>query len=103
MFRADNALYLYTMDEKERLDKLRQQLDEYHTWPSVFMFKFVVPTDEEKVERLHAIFGESAEYKKRLSKNGNYTSVTIREMVLNADQVFERYMAASKIEGVISL
>ena len=91
------------MDSKERLDKLRKQLEDYHTWPSVFMFKFVVPSDEEKIKQLHTIFGESAEYRQRLSKNGNYTSVTIREMVMNTDQVFERYTASSAIEGVISL
>lgn len=91
------------MDSKERLDKLRKQLEDYHTWPSVFMFKFVVPSDKEKIKQLHTIFGESAEYRERLSKNGNYTSVTIREMVMNTDQVFERYTAASAIEGVIAL
>lgn len=89
--------------EEERLDRLRKQLNEVNTWPAVFMFKFVIPSDDKKITQLHEIFGESAEYRERLSRKGNYTSVTIREMMLNADQIFERYEAASKIEGIISL
>jgi uncharacterized protein len=90
-------------DEKARLDRLRKQLNEIHTWPSLFMFKFIIPTDTAKITRLHEIFGEIAEYRERLSGKGNYTSVTIREMMLNADQIFDRYTEASKIEGIISL
>lgn len=85
------------------MDRLRKHLDKVHTWPTVFKFKFVIPSDPEKITQLHEIFGESAEYHERLSRKGNYTSVTIREMMLNADQIFERYKAASKIEGIISL
>ena len=67
------------------------------------MFKFILPNDEERVTRLKVIFGESAEFKSRLSANGNYISVTVREMMLEADQIFERYTLAAKIEGIISL
>jgi putative lipoic acid-binding regulatory protein len=49
------------------------------------------------------IFGESAEIKERLSEKGNYTSVTIREMMLNADDIFVRYRKVGGIKGVISL
>ncbi|NQX93021.1 MAG: DUF493 domain-containing protein, partial [Flavobacteriales bacterium] len=31
------------------------------------------------------------------------TSITIREMMLSADDIFDRYRAVSKIDGVISL
>ena len=82
---------------------MREKLEEHHDWPSVYMFKFVIPTDQEKLKQIHNIFGESAEYRERLSKNGNYTSVTIREMMLGVDSIFDRYREVSKIEGVISL
>ena len=92
------------MDEdKERLDKLRAQLNEFHQWPSMYMFKFVIPSDESKIAKLNGIFGESAEIRQRLSKNGKYTSMTIRAMMLNADMIFDKYKDASKIEGIISL
>ncbi|NNE56319.1 MAG: DUF493 family protein [Flavobacteriales bacterium] len=89
--------------DKERLERLRAHLDETHTWPAVFMFKFVLPKEEEKVTQLKLIFGQSAEFKERLSRKGNYISVTIQEMMLNADAIFDRYLEASKIEGIIAL
>jgi putative lipoic acid-binding regulatory protein len=96
--------YLCTMSEdKARLDKLRVQLNEFHQWPSIYMFKFVIPTDEKKIIQLHTLFGESAEIRSKLSGKGNYTSMTIRSMMLNADAVFDKYIEASKIEGIISL
>ncbi|MFM7728973.1 MAG: DUF493 domain-containing protein [Flavobacteriales bacterium] len=67
------------------------------------MFKFILPSDEERITRLKLIFGESAEIRERLSAQGNYTSITIREMMLNADDIFDRYRMAAAIEGIISL
>ena len=82
-------------EDEERLKLLREKLEEHHDWPSVYMFKFVIPTDQEKLKQIHNIFGESAEYRERLSKNGNYTSVTIREMMLGVDSIFDRSIYSS--------
>lgn len=90
------------MDE-EQIDRLRARLNEIHVWPSIFMFKFILPSNEEQITRLKLIFGESAEIIERLSAKGNYTSITVREMMLNADDIFDRYRRASAIKGIISL
>jgi uncharacterized protein len=90
------------MDD-EQLDRLRKRLNEIHRWPSIYMFKFILPSDQERITALKLIFGESAEFKERLSGKGNYTSVTVREMMLDADSIFDRYTKASAIEGIISL
>lgn len=90
------------MDE-EQIDRLRIRLNEIHRWPSVFMFKFILPSDEVKITQLKLIFGESAEFKERLSSHGKYTSVTVLEMILDADAIFDRYKQAAVIEGIISL
>ena len=89
--------------EDENLERLRQRLNEIHRWPSIFMFKFILPSDEAKITQLKLIFGESAEFKERLSAHGKYTSVTVREMMLDADSIFERYKEAAIIDGIISL
>lgn len=90
------------MDDSH-LDKLRERLNEIHRWPSVYMFKFILPSDPERITRLKLIFGESAQFRERYSANGRYTSLTVREMMLDADTIFERYKAAGAIEGIISL
>lgn len=89
--------------DQQRLEALRARLNEIHEWPSVYMFKFVIPTKGTGLTELKAIFGESAEYVLRESKNGNYVSVTIKQMMLDADAIFERYTRASGISGIISL
>jgi putative lipoic acid-binding regulatory protein len=89
--------------EEEQIQRLRDRLNEIHVWPSIYMFKFVLPSDQERIQRLKLIFGEKAEVKQRLSSNGKYTSLTIREMMMDADAIFVRYMMAAEIEGVISL
>lgn len=90
-------------EEKERLEKLRERLNEIHAWPSVYMFKFILENDEEKLATLRSIFGESAEFKTRLSAKGKYISMTVRKMMLDADAIFDCYRRASDIGGIISL
>lgn len=90
------------MDE-DTLKKLRERLNEVHRWPSKYMFKFVLPNEEEKVTQLKVIFGESAEFQHRLSANANYISITVFEVMLDADAIFERYTKAGTIPGIISL
>ena len=87
----------------DQLEILRQRLNQIHRWPSIYMFKFILPTDEERIRQLKLIFGESAEFRERQSAQGNYTSVTVREMMLDADSIFDRYLKAGTIEGIISL
>lgn len=89
--------------EEEQIQRLRDKLNQIHVWPSIFMFKFILPSDAIRIQKLKLIFGEKAEIKERLSANGKYTSLTIREMMMDADAIFVRYMMASEIEGVISL
>lgn len=90
------------MDE-ESVNRLRERLNEVHKWPSIFMYKFILPTDEDKITKLKLIFNESVEFRQRTSAKGNYTSVTVLEMMLDADSIFDRYKKASEIEGIISL
>lgn len=78
---------------------LRERLQDQE-WPGVFMFKFIVSPD--KVDQVKQIFGP-AEIKTRKSKNGNYVSVTGKEMMMDSETVIERYKEAAKIEGLIAL
>jgi putative lipoic acid-binding regulatory protein len=49
------------------------------------------------------IFGESAQFITRESSGGKYTSLTIKEIMMDADSIFARYESVGKIEGIISL
>ena len=94
--------YLCDMDES-RLSALRAELNKIHKWPSKYMFKFIVPSFEERVTAVKLIFGESAHFEMKWSANGKYTSITVNAMMLSVDEIFEKYDEAAKIEGIISL
>jgi len=94
--------YLCIMDE-ERLKKIKASLDDVHEWPSVYMFKFIVPSDSDKFDQVVSLFSKDIELFTRKSRNGKYTSLTIQEVILNSDEVIARYKAASLIEGVVAL
>ena len=89
-------------DQNDR-ERMRKQLDETHTWPCEFMFKFIVPKGNENEAALRVIFGMKSKFKMKDSKTGKYRSFTIFDKVESADAVFNRYEAAAKIPGIISL
>ena len=86
----------------DEFEKLRELLSE-NNYPSVYLFKFIVKKDPEKVVDIKRCFDESAEFKTQASKNGNYISVSIKEMMLDAESIIKRYQAVGKIENVIAL
>jgi putative lipoic acid-binding regulatory protein len=83
--------------------QLKDKLEEHHTWPSVYMFKFIVKNEGEKVKELLAFFGETAKIEFKESKKGTYKSVTIKEAMLSAEAVVNRYFELNGLEGLISL
>ncbi|MFT5596624.1 MAG: putative lipoic acid-binding regulatory protein [Flammeovirgaceae bacterium] len=90
--------------EDPKLVKLKIALDQVHDWPSMYLFKFIVPSENQKVAQVEALFNaDTAEIRLRQSKNGKYTSVTAREVMTSAEEVIKCYEAAYKIEGIISL
>lgn len=93
-------VYLSPMSDTE---SYKSQLDAHHDWPSVYMFKFIVPSDNQKIALVQGLFTESAEFKMNQSSNGKFTSITVKEVMMNSDQVLERYAKAKGIEGVIAL
>jgi putative lipoic acid-binding regulatory protein len=84
-------------------DTLREHLTNDFTWPSVYMFKFIAPAENRIFALLHDLFPHQAEFTNRHSAGGKYVSITVKEMMLSADEVIERYQKASAIEGVIVL
>lgn len=89
--------------DTQNFEKLREQLNVHHTWPSVYMFKFIAPANNRIFAMLHDLFPQQAEFTNRHSSGGKYVSITIKEMMLSVDEVIERYQKAASIEGVIVL
>ena len=84
------------MDHKE----FREKLESLHQWPSLYMFKFIVPKD--RVDDVRALFPKNVVTEKE-SKTGKYISVTAQIMASSTDQIIDIYESANSIEGLIAL
>jgi hypothetical protein len=81
---------------------LKIQLEQQE-WPDVYMFKFIVPNESEKVAMVTALFNNSTDIVMHPSKTGKYISVTAKELMLDVDSILVKYEEAALIEGLIAL
>ncbi len=90
--------------ESEFYEKLKQSLLETTSFPTKYMFKFIIPTDQKKFKMIEEIFDNlGAVIDSKPSKNGKYTSLTVLVNMKNPEEIIEKYQEVSKVEGVISL
>lgn len=81
--------------------QLKERLDQCMSWPTDYVFKFIVRITRR--EELLELFTEDF-YTERLSKDGNYYSLTLVRHVENSDQIIAIYkLVAHRIPGVIML
>lgn len=85
--------------------KLRAQLYDTALWPSIYLYKFIVPTSREKITDIEGIFDNmGAVITTKKSRKGNYTSVSVNVRMKDPDAVIDKYKeVAANVEGVISL
>lgn len=84
--------------------KLKGQLEDTTTFPTKYLFKFIVPTDENQAEEVKEVFNNGgAVIKTKQSKTGKYNSLSIFLNVKNAQEVIAYYKRADVIKGIISL
>jgi len=82
------------------VDHFKKLLSDHHDWPCKYLFKFVVPAEQEASVR--ALI-QDAEITVRQSKNGRFVSVSITAEVDSPEDVIEIHTRASLIEGLIAL
>jgi hypothetical protein len=87
---------------QEIFDKLKEQLM-LQEWPNVYFFKFIVPSDSEKLALVTGFFDTNAEITMHPSKTGKYTSISAKTVMMDVDSIIELYERAAAIPGVISL
>ncbi|MDT0293090.1 DUF493 family protein [Mesonia ostreae] len=93
---------------KERDDfykNLKVKLAETAEWPSEYLYKFIVPSKNEKIAEVENIFDNmGAVITTKESSKGTYTSVSVSVKIESPEMVIEKYIeVGEKVEGVISL
>ncbi|HNX43189.1 MAG TPA: hypothetical protein PLJ84_00070 [Bacteroidales bacterium] len=90
-------------DNEQSLERLRILLEKNFSWPSVYMFKLIIPADNRIFAMVKNLFPEEARFFIRNSKSGKYIIITVKELMLNPEEVIARYREALEIEGIIML
>lgn len=88
------------MGKKFDIASFKDKLEEQSSFPTLYMFKFIVPSGKE-----HEVANllPNNEMTLKVSAKGNYVSATIKAMMPSSDSIIEVYLQAAEIEGVISL
>lgn len=85
-------------------DELRKKLEEsIKSFPYVYMFKFIIKADNKTMALVEVIFDNDAEIIQKQSSKGNFISITVKQVVMNVDEIISIYEKAAEIEGVMSL
>nr|WP_315145759.1 DUF493 family protein [uncultured Flavobacterium sp.] len=91
-------------EAREFYERLKKELDLSSSWPSLYLFKFIVPTDKENILRVEEAFDcMGAVIKTTKSKTGKFTSISVDVMMKDSQEVIDKYIELSTIEGIISL
>ena len=85
---------------ESNLERLKVALDTYQVWPTVYVFKFIVPQAE--LNHLLALL-DGFPISTRESRTGKYVAVTVEAKMHSSVEVIEVYERVAVIEGLRSL
>lgn len=82
------------------ISDFKKKLEEQHAFPTVYMFKFIVPSGKE-TEVIELL--PKGKISSKTSKKGNYVSITAELLMIKSEDVIEIYQEAHKVNGLIAL
>ena len=94
------------MDKKTEdfYERLKVELDNSNTWPAEYLYKFIVPTVDNNVERVENAFNcMGAIIKTTKSKTGKFTSIAVDVTMKSAQEIIDKYQEVGTIKGIVSL
>lgn len=90
--------------EFEFYKKLKNSLEETTTFPTKYIFKFIIPSDDKKIKEIENIFNNlGAVINSKPSRTDKYKSLTIFVNMNTPDEIITKYKEVAKVDGVISL
>ncbi len=91
-------------EAREFYERLKVELDLSNSWPALYLYKFIVPTDQENILRVEEAFDcMGAVIKTTKSKTGKFTSISVDVMMKDSQEIIDKYIEVSTIKGIISL
>ena len=96
------------MNSKEKpsefYTRFRKQLEDSQQWPGLYMFKFILKSGSEQIEKLKNLF-ENPDKEVSLvnSSKNTFQSLTIKIEMKSPDEVIEIYKKVGHFDDVIIL
>lgn len=91
------------MITKEKYIKLKELLDDNKKWPLRYMFKFIIPNKDSKVNRAKGMMPLGAQLKFKHTKSLKYVSMTCVAYMKSSQEIIDLTQQLEEIEGVMSL
>ena len=91
------------MTLEEQLKSLHVQLKKTSKWPSLYMFKFVMPNDESTVQQVNSLLPSTGNTSYKTSKDGRYIAVTNVARMPSAKSVVDVTSNVAKVPNVMIL
>lgn len=88
---------------EEEITKFRQKLLETTTFPTVYMFKIIVPSENRTIALVQNLFEAESDILTKESDKGKYTSITVKQVIIDVEEIIAIYEKASHIKGVMML
>ena len=90
--------------QDEFYESLKEKLESETSWPSIYLFKFIVKSSSKSLEEVIAVFNDVEDrIELKPSKSGTYTSISVKILMQSPDSVIQKYKCVGEIDGVISL
>ncbi len=94
------------MDKKTKdfYERLQEELNNSNVFPAKYLYKFIVPTDAQKIQQIEKAFDNmGAVIETKRSSGGKFTSISVDVEMQSAQKIIDKYIKVSTIEGIISL
>ncbi len=91
------------METHQKYQKLKTILESNNEWPMRYMFKFIIPNNNGKVDLAKSHMPQHGTLSFKHTKNLKYVSMTCIAHMHSAEAIIELTQKVETIEGVMSL
>lgn len=94
----------YMSKQDEFYQKLKESLEASTEFPTIYLYKFIVPTSKNQLNEVKSVFEMiGATIQTKNSKTNKYVSISISVKMKSSTAVIEKYKQVSHVEGIVSL
>tara|TARA_Y100000592_G_C5441952_1_gene303898 strand:- start:103 stop:393 length:291 start_codon:yes stop_codon:yes gene_type:complete len=93
-----------SQNSDEFYKRFLKKLEISHSWPGMYMFKFIMPSNSSYIEELILIFKDlEINISRKYSSNKKFLSISINTKLNFPEEVIKIYKKTSHFKGLIRL